>query len=152
MVKYIISSIRVLIFKLLRVGTFYIGKTDHKGFENHIKIGKTRRCVNQRWKEIDRSVPRSTERPILNVRVIFIDWFENQIKALLLPFKSEFKGSGRTEWYLMPLWRRTQVVFIAHVYSLFSRILILFSYVGVIYALKVWIIKIYPLVLQYIKS
>lgn len=88
----------------------YIGKTNAKGYRTAIKIGISKDS-NKRWKDIDRSVSNSIEWPIFSGRVFFAQKLETSLHRKYSQYRVEFKGSGKTEWFKMPVLLRAKVIF-----------------------------------------
>lgn len=106
----------------------YIGKTNAKGFRTAIKIGISKDS-NKRWKDIDRSVSGSVEWPIFSGRVLFAQKLETLLHRKYARYRVKFKGSGKTEWFRMPVLVRAKVIFEVAAMIIVSQFFVLISVV-----------------------
>lgn len=90
----------------------YIGKTDAPKYRHAIKIGISK-DTDGRWDDIDRSVDGSREWPIFSGKVLSARKCEKWMHKRYDRFRINFKGSGKTEWFKMPLYYRIECIFIA---------------------------------------
>lgn len=90
----------------------YIGKTDAPKYRHAIKIGISK-DTDGRWNDIDRSVEGSREWPIFSGRVLNTKKAEKWLHKRYDRYRIKFKGSGKTEWFKMPLYYRIECIFIA---------------------------------------
>lgn len=87
----------------------YIGKTNAKGFKGAIKIGISKK-VSKRWKGIDGSVKGSKEWVIMSGPVFNAKELEKRLHQKYKKYQKQFKGSGKTEWFVLPVFKRIAVV------------------------------------------
>jgi hypothetical protein len=92
---------------LLDTRYLYLGKTTAD--RNLVKIGIAK-DVDTRWQQIDRSVSGSEERCILCFPVANAAWLETQLHRKYAHRRKTFKGSGKTEWFDLPLLARIWLV------------------------------------------
>jgi hypothetical protein len=67
------------------------------------KIGITRREVGQRWGEIDRSLPGAAAFPIFAMWGMMPEFVEAALHWLFRKWRRAYRGSGRTEWFSIPV-------------------------------------------------
>ena len=106
----------------------YIGKTNAKGYRTAIKIGISK-DTDKRWNDIDRSVSNSVEWPIFSGRVLFAQKLETLLHRKYARYRVEFKGSGKTEWFKMPVLIRAKVIFEVGFVIIVSQFIVLISVV-----------------------
>ena len=114
----------------------YIGKTNAKRFRSCIKIGISKN-VKERWKDIDRSVSGSIEYPVFSGRVFFAKMLESYFHRKYKKYRVEFSGSGKTEWFRMPVLLRAKLIFTIAALVIISRII---EFLFVLLVL-IWIIR-----------
>jgi hypothetical protein len=90
----------------------YIGKTTATKYRRAIKIGISK-DTDGRWDDIDRSVDGSREWPIFSGKVLSARKCEKWLHGRYSEYRVDFKGSGKTEWFRMPLYYRIECIFIA---------------------------------------
>ena len=89
-----------MLSRLLDYRFLYIGVTSRRRWlvwPYAFKIGIAKN-VGQRWRDIDRSIPRSKERPIFFARLFFAGRVEQHLLNTFARKKARFHGSGRSEW------------------------------------------------------
>lgn len=106
----------------------YIGKTDDRKHNTCIKIGISKDSV-LRWRQIDNSIEGSKEWAICSYVVLFAAGLEKILHQRYKQYRIKFKGSGKTEWFRMPVLKRWEAILIMFVWSVCS---ILFLIVAVI--------------------
>lgn len=116
------------------IGHIYIGKTNAKRYRKAIKIGISKDAT-KRWKGINRSIAGSKERCIFKATVLFPERFEKSLHRRYKKYRKVFKGSGKTEWFIMPWYKRIWVIWMMVFYSAFSWAVIFGSGILVIFFL-----------------
>lgn len=93
------------------IRNIYIGKTTARKFRSCIKIGIAFK-TEARWGDIDKSVEGSEEWPIFTGPVLFAAKFEKVLHRRYSKHRTQFRGSGKTEWFRMSVLKRVEAVLI----------------------------------------
>lgn len=104
-----------LLYHLFDLRYVYLGKTT-KG--NRWKIGIAK-DTDQRWRDIDRQIPGSKERPVFHARCLFAGRIERALHRRYDRYRVRERGWGR-EWFRLPLLSRIRVVCVISMYSFAS--------------------------------
>lgn len=89
----------------------YIGKTTARKYRTCIKIGIAY-DPKRRWSDIDKSADGSEEWPIFSGPVLFAQRFESALHRRYAQHRVDFRGSGKTEWFRMSVFKRVEAVLI----------------------------------------
>lgn len=109
----------------------YIGKTNARGYKRAVKIGISKK-VSKRWKGIDGSVKGSKEWVIMSGPVFNAQVLEKRLHQKYKRYQKQFKGSGKTEWFVLPVFKRIALVQAIVLHILIFRITSLIIAVGLI--------------------
>lgn len=93
------------------IRNLYIGKTTAKNYRTCIKIGIAY-DPKKRWSDIDKSANGSEEWLIFSGPVLFAQHFESALHRRYAQHRVDFRGSGKTEWFRMPVLKRVEAVLI----------------------------------------
>lgn len=91
------------------IRSIYIGKTNARQYRGCLKIGIAT-DTDKRWNDIDRSVKGSKEWPVMSGIVIGAKRSEKRLHRKYAKYRVRFKGSGKTEWFKMPVLIRWKLV------------------------------------------
>lgn len=123
-----------ILYHLFDFRYIYLGKTTAG---NHYKIGIAR-DVNQRWRDIDREITGSKERPIFRARCLFAGQIERALHRKYDRFKVREKGWGR-EWFRLSFRARCWVIITISAYSIATTAVFLFAIISIsVFLGKMW--------------
>lgn len=110
----------------------YLGKTtkDKSRFKIGISVN-----LDKRWKDIDKAIPGSHERPIFSAPCLFSRKIEKSLHKRYQRYRVKQKGWGR-EWFQLPLLSRWYVIFIICFYSAASVLFLLVVLAGAAFFLR----------------
>jgi hypothetical protein len=101
---------------MLDIRYIYIGTTTADSRLVKIGIAKD---VHARWRDIDNSIEKSTERPVAYFKVLNARWLETQLHRKYRYKNKPFKGSGRSEWFALGFFARLWLYVILSVHGIF---------------------------------
>lgn len=99
---------------MLDIRYIYIGKTTAD--KRLVKIGIAT-DVHARWRDIDKSIAKSKEKPIAYFKVLNASKLEVRLHRRFKSKRVDFKGSGKTEWFALSLLERLSLYFITAIHG-----------------------------------